>query len=120
MPDEGRTGGEKYTSKLCYGELLTYDVVVTTYGVAIRQYDEMILGLEEFDEYKLSLKNPPHLKRPRRRHWPLYSMDWSCIVLDEAHCISNHDTKTHQAMCALDGNYRVAMTGTPLQNDYMP
>lgn len=41
---------------------------------------------------------------------------WNVICLDEAHTIKNHETKTAQAVYALEGETRIALTGTPLQN----
>ena len=46
----------------------------------------------------------------------LASRQWTTIVLDEAHTIKNRDTQTsHQAM-TLKGDFRLILTGTPLQN----
>ncbi|WP_443744269.1 DEAD/DEAH box helicase [Sutterella sp.] len=41
---------------------------------------------------------------------------WGTIVLDEAHAIKNHETKTARAAMELRGSARVLLTGTPLQN----
>ena len=41
---------------------------------------------------------------------------WHSIVLDEAQAIKNMHTKRSQAVMALQGNFRMAATGTPLEN----
>ena len=46
----------------------------------------------------------------------LKSRTWGTIVLDEAHAIKNHETKTARAAMELRGAARVLLTGTPLQN----
>lgn len=46
----------------------------------------------------------------------LASRNWTTIVLDEAHTIKNRDTQTSQGAMQLKGNFRLMLTGTPLQN----
>jgi len=41
---------------------------------------------------------------------------WRSIVLDEAQAIKNMHTKRSQAVMALQGDFRMAATGTPLEN----
>jgi SNF2 family DNA or RNA helicase len=41
---------------------------------------------------------------------------WTTVVLDEAHAIKNYNTKTSKAAMNLNAEFRVAMTGTPVQN----
>lgn len=47
----------------------------------------------------------------------LTSQNWSTICLDEAHTIKNRETKMSQAAMALKADYRIILTGTPLQNN---
>lgn len=42
--------------------------------------------------------------------------EFGTIVLDEAHIIKNYATKTSKAIMKLKGDFRLALTGTPLQN----
>jgi len=39
------------------------------------------------------------------------------IILDEAQKIKNHRTKTYQAIVSLNGKYRLALSGTPIENN---
>ncbi|MGH8855744.1 MAG: DEAD/DEAH box helicase, partial [Telluria sp.] len=48
---------------------------------------------------------------------PLFAKQkWHSIVLDEAQAIKNMHTKRSQAVMALQGDFRMAATGTPLEN----
>jgi SNF2 family DNA or RNA helicase len=42
--------------------------------------------------------------------------NFATIVLDEAHTIKNYATKTSKAAMQLKGDFRIALTGTPVQN----
>ncbi len=46
----------------------------------------------------------------------LTAKKWNVIVLDEAHTIKNKDTKTSKVAMQLEGDFRLLLTGTPLQN----
>ncbi len=41
---------------------------------------------------------------------------WATAVLDEAHAIKNYNTKTSKAAMNLNADFRLIMTGTPVQN----
>ncbi|MDR0891323.1 MAG: DEAD/DEAH box helicase [Mediterranea sp.] len=41
---------------------------------------------------------------------------FATIILDEAHVIKNHATKTSKATMELKGDFRLILTGTPIQN----
>lgn len=42
---------------------------------------------------------------------------WKCVVLDEAQAIKNPRTKQTRTIKAIPGTMRIAMTGTPIEND---
>ena len=63
-----------------------FDLVITTYGLL--QSEEKLFAGEK----------------------------WATVVLDEAHVIKNYQTKTSKAAMNLDADFRLAMTGTPVQN----
>ena len=44
------------------------------------------------------------------------SRKWNVICLDEAHSIKNKETKTARTVYKLNGDIRIALTGTPIQN----
>ncbi|MGZ4722168.1 DEAD/DEAH box helicase, partial [Oryzihumus sp.] len=44
---------------------------------------------------------------------------WGGLVLDEAQTIKNHTGKTHQSVRRLDVPFRLALTGTPMENRLM-
>jgi len=47
----------------------------------------------------------------------LCKLEWDCIVLDEAQAIKNPLTKQTKAIKQLKGHMRIAMSGTPIEND---
>ncbi|GAA3618777.1 DEAD/DEAH box helicase [Marihabitans asiaticum] len=65
------------------------DVVVTTYAVAR-------IDAEAFAEHR-----------------------WRALVLDEAHTVKNHQSKTYRAVRALPREVTLAVTGTPVENSLM-
>ncbi|MGL5248700.1 MAG: SNF2-related protein, partial [Brooklawnia sp.] len=67
-------------------QLARTDIVVTTYGTATRDLDE------------------------------LAEIDWNRVVLDEAQAIKNRHSRTAKAVGRLRGEHRVALTGTPVEN----
>ncbi|NSW52658.1 MAG: DEAD/DEAH box helicase [Anaerolineae bacterium] len=46
----------------------------------------------------------------------LRDVDWHSVVLDEAHNIKNPNAKQSRAVRTLKSNYRLALTGTPVEN----
>ena len=46
-------------------------------------------------------------------------IEWSTLVLDEAHAIKNASTRRARSVKALKAEFRVATTGTPIQNNLM-
>ncbi len=59
------------------------------------------------------LTSYPLLSRDRET---LETMEWSTVILDEAQNIKNSTTKQAQAARALKVHYRIALTGTPVEN----
>ncbi len=48
---------------------------------------------------------------------PLQQIQWDCVVLDEAQAIKNPLTKQTREIKKLPARMRIAMTGTPIEND---
>src|SRR5574344_1053169 len=63
-----------------------HDVVITTYGLLVSE-EELVC-----------------------------SRQWNMVVLDEAHTIKNRDTKMSKAAMKLKADFRLMLTGTPVQN----
>lgn len=47
---------------------------------------------------------------------PYSHIKWDRIVIDEAHCIKNKNSKLHKAICFLKSRYRWGLTATPVMN----
>ncbi|MBE0523925.1 MAG: ATP-dependent helicase [Methanosarcinales archaeon] len=67
-------------------EAVKFDMVISTYALAYRDEDMF------------------------------NNVDWSGVVLDEAQNIKNRFTKQSQAVRKIKSDYRVALTGTPVEN----
>jgi len=72
-----------------YDEAIKSDLIITTYGLLQRDLD-----------------------------W-LRSIEFQVIILDEAQNIKNARSKTAQAVIKLNGNRRLTLTGTPIENSIM-
>ncbi|MGO1488480.1 MAG: DEAD/DEAH box helicase [Arachnia sp.] len=46
-------------------------------------------------------------------------LDWSAVLLDEAQFVKNSSSKAHQAVRRLRARVKIALTGTPLENNLM-
>ena len=69
-----------------HAKLDHYDLVITSYGVLIRDLDT------------------------------LAEQHWHCLICDEAQYIKNHRAQSAAAVRRLSANQRLALTGTPLEN----
>jgi len=45
--------------------------------------------------------------------------DWYYLIMDEAQKVKNHRTKTHEAFCRIKAKYKLALSGTPIENRLM-
>ncbi|SFD27126.1 Superfamily II DNA or RNA helicase, SNF2 family [Chitinophaga sp. CF118] len=66
---------------------IAFDVVITTYGIL--QSEEKLFA----------------------------AVNWTTVVLDEAHIIKNFQTKTSKAAMSLQADFKLILTGTPIQNN---
>src|SRR5690606_2747006 len=46
-------------------------------------------------------------------------LEWSTLILDEAQFVKNHQSVAYQCARRLDAPVKIAMTGTPLENNLM-
>ncbi|MGL5785245.1 MAG: SNF2-related protein [Bacteroidales bacterium] len=63
-----------------------FDIIITTYGLLVSEEEE------------------------------LSAKQWKSIVLDEAHTIKNKETKMSKSAMKLQADFRLLLTGTPVQN----
>ncbi|OHV37091.1 MULTISPECIES: DEAD/DEAH box helicase [Pseudofrankia] len=47
------------------------------------------------------------------------ALDWSALVLDEAQMVKNHQSKAYQCARLLPAPFKLAITGTPMENNLM-
>ncbi|ONH29569.1 helicase [Pseudofrankia asymbiotica] len=47
------------------------------------------------------------------------ALDWSALVLDEAQMVKNHQSKAYQCARLLPAPFKIAITGTPMENNLM-
>ncbi|KAG6089506.1 hypothetical protein E4U15_002564 [Claviceps sp. LM218 group G6] len=102
--------GKKSTTE----DLLKYDVVLTTYGTIASELKRLEQFMEEnkdrnidFNDRACSFKFP--LLNPGKAFFHR-------IILDEAQCIKNRNTRTAKACHHLKATYRWCLTGTPMMN----
>ncbi|MBV9935677.1 MAG: DEAD/DEAH box helicase, partial [Actinobacteria bacterium] len=79
-------GASRASAKQLKKEVKGADIVITTYGTAVRDVD----ALEE--------------------------LDWDRLVLDEAQAIKNPANDTAQQLRRIGARIRIALTGTPIEN----
>lgn len=89
---------------------LKYDIVICTYGAITQEFkvlSEQLKARTHPQERNLSLL---------RRRKPLFDIKWNRVVLDEAHTIKNRMSQISIAVSHLKARYRLALSGTPMQN----
>ncbi|NQZ60026.1 MAG: DEAD/DEAH box helicase, partial [Lentisphaeraceae bacterium] len=72
--------------KKILAELQPYDILICSYDILVRD-------IVEFKKKK-----------------------WNCLVLDEAQAIKNEKSQRSKTVKSLDADFRLAMTGTPIEN----
>ncbi|MED7641614.1 UNVERIFIED_CONTAM: ATP-dependent helicase, partial [Lactobacillus acidophilus] len=53
----------------------------------------------------------------RLDHEKLNEIGWLYVVVDEGHNIKNPDAQRTKAIKTINGQHKLALTGTPLQNN---
>ena len=79
-------GAERLSGQAFVDEVEKHDVVITTYSLVLRDKEH------------------------------LAPITWEQVVIDEAQNIKNEAAKQTQAIKKLDANYKIALTGTPVEN----
>ncbi|KNG87578.1 putative SWI/SNF family DNA-dependent ATPase Ris1 [Aspergillus nomiae NRRL 13137] len=104
--------GEKRA--VSFRDLKNYDVVLTTFGTLSSELKRR----EKYDELQSSDASEQTL-REIAKSLPCLgpSSKWYRVIIDEAQCIKNRNTKAALACCRLNATYRWCMSGTPMMNN---
>ncbi|ETV71646.1 hypothetical protein, variant 1 [Aphanomyces astaci] len=73
---------------------------------------------EEEEEHDAPIKPPPRKsnRRAKKGRSPLHEVEWTRIILDEAHYIKDKKCSTARSVFRLKSQYKWCLSGTPLQN----
>lgn len=104
--------GEK--RKTSFNKLKKYDVVLTTFG----SMGTELKRLEQFHEMRrFASQNSANMVAEAQQMSLLGpESKWYRVIIDEAQCIKNRNTKSALACCSLNATYRWCMSGTPMMN----
>ncbi|MBS0648701.1 MAG: DEAD/DEAH box helicase [Verrucomicrobia bacterium] len=92
-----------------------FEKFVPSLQVYVHRGEDRLLDLEKLKEQKVILTSYAQLRIDRLL---LESMDFEALILDEAQAIKNPDSLTAQIACRLRSPFRLALTGTPVENRY--
>lgn len=101
------------SSKTDYAQLRKYDVVLTTYGKLTSEFNKMDAYIRKAKENKQNTSND-YLSRLCPITGPLSI--FHRVILDEAQCIKNQQSKSAKAASQLKAEYRWCLSGTPMMN----
>ncbi|KAI1804764.1 SNF2 family N-terminal domain-containing protein [Daldinia bambusicola] len=102
-----------HSSKKEYKQLCKYDVVLTSYGMLVSEYNRREKYINSVTRAGSSPDNG-YLSQI----CPFISPDslFYRVILDEAQYVKNHRSKASVAVCEIKAKYRWCLTGTPMQN----
>lgn len=105
--------GEKRAA--LFSQLKRYDVVLTTYGTLASELKRK----EHWDRMKTENPGTYQNLSSSMMKLPILGDDsrWYRVILDEAQCIKNRNTKAALACCSIQTMYRWCMSGTPMMNN---
>ncbi len=92
-----------------------FEKFVPSMNVYLHRGQESLQDIEELKKQQVILTSYAQL-RIDRTLWE--SLDFEAIILDEAQAIKNPDSLTSQISCRLRSRFKLAMTGTPIENRY--
>ena len=94
-------------------KLKTFDVVLTTFGVLATEFKRK----EAMDVAKRQNPNWRPTSSKDKQSLIGDQCQWYRIIIDEAQCIKNRNTKAAAGCCLLNAKTRFCMTGTPMMNN---
>jgi hypothetical protein len=98
-----------------FKELKKYDVVLTTFGTLASEFKRK----DEWYEAQKHAGNTSANISPERYGLTVLgpSSAWYRVIIDEAQCIKNRNTKSALACYGINATYRWCMSGTPMMNN---
>lgn len=81
--------------------------------VLVHQGAERLTSAEELQKKQVVLTTYALLRIDKTL---LAQVEWSFLILDEAQAIKNASTLTFQAACAMKADFKLCITGTPIEN----
>lgn len=70
-----------------------------------------------WETQKFLISSMPLVVRSESRKNKLYKKSFDLLVVDEAHCLKNHQTATYKFVYGLNKKNCILMSATPIQND---
>ncbi|KAM0319523.1 hypothetical protein ACHAO8_000943 [Botrytis cinerea] len=93
-------------------------LALETWKEEFHKWQSPVPKICHFHGKELAQQNANDLARFDVTKIPTFDVDWSQIILDEAQNIKNKKGKYLQACCALKGDSKIVITGTPILNAY--
>lgn len=90
------------------------DIVITTYSEVMNSLPFPTTSDDKKDARDMGIQT--WIENNESARGNLHKMKWYRVVLDEAHAIKNHRSRTSLACVLLKSTFRWAMTGTPALN----
>jgi SNF2 family DNA or RNA helicase len=117
--------GDKKLNALTRSEILTYDIVITSYDLLISVnrsrcfYGALVQYASPTSEKPIGIS----LQKMSRCDHPeltgsevLYGTPWHRVICDESQRFANPSTVLFKCVMALYGNYKWCLSGTPIRN----
>ncbi len=118
----------KEMARMTRAQLLTYDIVVTSYDVCQQVCKREVYDSECFemgDDHSLMKGKilSVHTRKLSQADRPdrigtniIYGTPWERVICDESQKFANPATKIYKAIMAIYGKYKWCLTGTPIRN----
>lgn len=73
-------------------------------------------SFDDINKYDAIITSYPLIQRDLEEYC---AREWNYLIMDEAQKVKNHRTKTHEAFCRIKAKYKLALSGTPIENRLM-